>query len=309
MPVIHHITAEEAGERLDRFVAARMPELSRSRVQALVKTGGILLNGAAARSSEPLRAGDEISVTVPQAAPETEMQAEDIPLAILHEDADLLVVNKPAGLVVHPGAGNPTGTLVQALLHHCTDLSGIGGVERPGIVHRLDKETSGCLVVAKNDAAHQSLAAQFAGRTTEKTYLAIVEGALRRGSGVIDAPIGRHRVHRQKMAVVPAEKGREAVTHYRVLASGDGLSLVECQPRTGRTHQIRVHLKHLGHPLAGDPVYGRRGKFGRHMLHAWKLAFTHPRGGERMQFVAPVPVDFPLVPTDATRHHYRQWTA
>jgi 23S rRNA pseudouridine1911/1915/1917 synthase len=307
--VVHQITAEHAGERLDRFVAARMPELSRARVQSLVRSGGILRNGATTRSSETLRERDEIAVHVPDATPVADMQAEDIPLAILHEDSDILVLDKPAGLVVHPGAGNATGTLVQALLHHCKDLSGIGGVERPGIVHRLDKETSGCLVIAKNDMAHQSLAAQFANRTVEKTYLAIVEGTLRRGSGTIDAPIGRHRVNRQKMAVVPEEKGREAVTNYRVLAAAEGLNLVECQPKTGRTHQIRVHLKHLGHPLAGDPVYGRRGKFLRHMLHAWKLAFDHPRSAERLELTAPLPADFPLVPPDSTRHHYKLWTA
>ena len=305
----HHITPEQAGERLDRFVTAQLPELSRSRVQALVLSGDILLNGAAARSSEALHAGDEITVHVPASAPQTELQAEDIPLVILHEDSDLVVINKPAGLVVHPGAGNATGTLVQALLHHCKDLSGIGGVERPGIVHRLDKETSGCLVIAKNDAAHQSLAAQFANRTVEKTYLAIVEGTLRRGSGVIEAAIGRHRSNRQKMAVDLTGKGREAVTQYRVIAAADGLSLVECLPKTGRTHQIRVHLKHLGHPLAGDPVYGRRGRFERHLLHAWKLSFDHPRSGERLTFVSPLPADFPLVPPETPRHHYKQWTA
>jgi 23S rRNA pseudouridine1911/1915/1917 synthase len=306
---VHLVTAEQSGERLDRFVAAREPELSRSRVQALVKSGAVLLNGAVARCSDSLHENDEIAVHVPDATPEVDLQGEDIPLSILHEDSDLLVLNKPAGLVVHPGAGNPTGTLVQALLHHCKDLSGIGGVERPGIVHRLDKETSGCLVIAKNDNAHQSLATQFADRIVEKTYLAIVEGTLRRASGVIEEPIGRHRVHRQKMAVVPLEKGREAVTNYRVLATGDGLSLVECQPKTGRTHQIRVHLKHLGHPIAGDPVYGKRGKFERHLLHAWKLSFDHPRDGKRLTFTAPVPSDFPLAPPETSRHVYKQWTA
>lgn len=304
-----HITPAQAGERLDRFATAQLPGLSRSRVQALILSGDILLNGASARASEALKAGDEIAVRIPESAPFTELQAEDIPLVILHEDSDLVVIDKPAGLVVHPGAGNATGTLVQALLHHCKDLSGIGGVERPGIVHRLDKETSGCLVIAKNDFAHQSLAAQFAGRTVEKTYLAIVEGTLRRGSGVIEAAIGRHRSNRQKMAVDLTGKGREAVTNYRVLAAADGLSLVECQPKTGRTHQIRVHLKHLGHPLAGDPVYGRRGRFERHLLHAWKLAFDHPRSGERVAFTSPVPADFPLVPPESPRHHYKQWTA
>ena len=305
----HRILPEQAGERLDRFIAAHEPDLSRSRVQALLRSGDILHNGAPGRASEPLRANDEITVSIPEARPVTGLEPEDIPLSLLHEDSDLLVLNKPAGLVVHPGAGNATGTIVHALLHHCRDLSGIGGIERPGIVHRLDKETSGCLVIAKNDVAHQSLGAQFAARTVEKTYLAIVEGTLRRSSGIIDAPIGRHRVHRQKMTVVPAEKGRESVTHYRVLATADGLSLIECLPKTGRTHQIRVHLKHLGHPLAGDPVYGRRGAYARHLLHAWKLAFDHPRSGQRLHFTSPVPKDFPLVPPEAPRHHYKQWTA
>lgn len=300
-----HVAAEDEGNRLDRFVTANCPDLSRARVQNLIKAGQILLNGAVTRPSEALKANDEIAVSVPDTIAPEALQAEDIPLAILYEDADFLVLDKPAGLVVHPGAGNDTGTLVHALLHHCTDLSGIGGVERPGIVHRLDKETSGCLVIAKNDFTHHSLASQFASRAVEKTYLAIVEGTLRRASGTIDAPIGRHRVHRQKMAVVPAEKGREAVTHYRVLATGDGLSLVECRPKTGRTHQIRVHLKHLGHSLAGDPIYGRRGKFPRHLLHAWKLSFDHPRTGERIAFTAPVPADFPLVPQESPRQHAR----
>jgi 23S rRNA pseudouridine1911/1915/1917 synthase len=189
-----------------------------------------------------------------------------------------------------------TGTLVHALLHHCDDLSGIGGVERPGIVHRLDKETSGCLVIAKNDFAHQSLAAQFADRRVEKIYLAIVDGAPRRRTGEVNEPIGRHPANRQKMKVTSLEKGREALTVYRVLASEGGLSLVECRPRTGRTHQIRVHLKYLGTPVSGDSVYGRRGTFERHLLHAWRLSFDHPRSGERLTLTAPIPADFPILP-------------
>lgn len=290
------ITPELAGDRLDRFVAARTEGLSRSRVQSLLASGDILHNGAPARAAEKLRTGDRLLVRVPDPVPVADLQGEDIPLRILHEDADLLVLDKPAGLVVHPGAGNDTGTLVHALLHHCRDLSGIGGVERPGIVHRLDKETSGCLVVAKNDASHHALAAQFANRTTEKTYLAIVEGSPRRDSGEINAPIDRHAVNRQKMTVARVDRGREALTLYRVLLRENGLALVECRPRTGRTHQIRVHLKHLGHPIAGDPVYGRRGRFERHLLHAWRLSFAHPRSAERLTFTAPVPADFPLVP-------------
>jgi 23S rRNA pseudouridine1911/1915/1917 synthase len=293
------ISPEEAGERLDRWLAARVEGLSRARIQALVASGDILRNGAPTRSSETLRAGDTLAVHIPEPEPLAALQPEDIPLAILHEDADLLVLDKPAGLVVHPGAGNDTGTLVHALLHHCRDLSGIGGVERPGIVHRLDKETSGCLVIAKNDLAHHALAAQFADRTTEKIYLAIVEGAPKHKTGVIDKPIDRHAINRQMMTIAKPGKGRDAVTHYKVLASAGGLSLVECRPKTGRTHQIRVHLKHLGHPIVGDPAYGKRGKFERHLLHAWKLAFDHPRTGARLAFTAPVPADFPLVPSAA----------
>ncbi len=298
----HHfeIVPETAGVRLDRFVATAIEGLSRSRTKALLESGEILRNGAPTRAAEILRAGDTLTVTIPAAQPVEALVGEDIPLTILHEDSDLVVIDKPAGLVVHPGAGNATGTLVQALLHHCKDdLSGIGGVERPGIVHRLDKETSGCLVIAKNDLAHQSLAAQFADRTVEKTYLAIIEGSPRRRTGEVNEAIGRHAVNRQKMKVTTEERGRPALTLYRVLLSdaASGFSLVECRPRTGRTHQIRVHLKHLGHPIVGDPVYGRRGRFERHLLHAWKLSFDHPRTGERLTFTSPLPADFPLVPS------------
>ena len=293
------VTPEQAGERLDRFLAARLPELSRARVQTLVKAGAIQRNGAPTRAAEPLRAGDRLAVSIPAPEPIAHLEPEDIPLDVLHEDADLIVLNKPAGLVVHPGAGNVTGTLVQALLHHCRTLSELGGVERPGIVHRLDKETSGCLAVAKNDFAHHALAARFADREVEKVYLAIVEGTPKRREGEIDQPIERHAVNRQKMTIARAGRGREALTRYRVLAHADGLALVECRPRTGRTHQIRVHLKHLGHPIAGDPVYGRRGRFERHLLHAWQLAFDHPRTGVRLTCTAPVPPDFPLVPPGA----------
>ena len=216
-----------------------------------------------------------------------------MPLRLLFEDEDLLVIDKPAGLVVHPGAGNQTHTLVNALLHHCTILSGIGGKQRPGIVHRLDKQTSGAMVVAKNDAAHQELSRQFADREITKIYLALVTGTLRRPHGRIDAAIGRHPIHRKKMAVNP-ERGRTARTDYRVLDSGGGVSLVECTLHSGRTHQIRVHMHHLGHPVLGDSLYGRNRQVTapRQMLHAWKLGFTHPRTNERMLFEAPPPDDF-----------------
>ena len=283
--------AVDAGSRLDRYLGTMMPDFSRMRLQAFIRSGCVLVNGSPTRPSQILRAGDEIRVTVPDEVEPAVARAEDIPLHILHEDAAVLVLNKPAGLVVHPGAGNAEGTLVNALLFHCAGLSVIGGTERPGIVHRLDKETSGCLVVAKTDSAHRLLSAQFADRLIKKTYLALVVGVPRMPHGTIEAGIGRHAVHRQKMTV--SERGRASVTGYRVLASFEGKALVECQPRTGRTHQIRVHLKHLGHPIVGDPLYGRRAGQPRHFLHAWKLAFTHPESGKPLAFCAPLPADFP----------------
>lgn len=285
------IAPEQAGMRLDLFLAAQLPSLSRSRVQALIKSGEVTLNSAGVKPRAKLRTGDRVLVR--QAAPEpVSTEAEDIPLDVLFEDEELIVINKAPGIVVHPAAGNWEGTLVNALLHHCAGLSGIGGELRPGIVHRLDKETSGCLVAAKSDAAHHALARQFAGRTVTKVYLALAAGRLTRRSGAIEAPIGRHPVHRKRMTVLAAGRGRAARTDYRVLAEIDGDSLVECTLHTGRTHQVRVHLKHLGHPLLGDEVYGRRGAFPRHMLHAWKLGFAHPGSGAPLLFQAPVPADF-----------------
>jgi len=218
---------------------------------------------------------------------------EPIPLDVLFEEEDLIVINKPAGLTVHPGAGQREHTLVNALLSYCTTLSGIGGKERPGIVHRLDKETSGCLVVAKNDTAHRELSKQFAARTVEKIYLALVAGKLRKPAGIIDEKIGRHPVHRQRMSV-SARRGRAAKTDYRVIRSSDQVSLIECRLHSGRTHQIRVHLHHLGHPVLGDKIYALRfaKNLPRQMLHAWKLGFRHPRTGEWKNFEAPLPSDF-----------------
>jgi len=282
---------ESAGERLDRFLASALPELSRARIQALVKGGQATVDGRPAKPSQALRAGEVVEFHIPAGSEPSPLAAQDIPLQILHEDKFLMVLNKPAGLVTHPGAGNREGTVANAVLHHCGDVPVAGGTDRPGIVHRLDKETSGCLVVAKTEPVQRALSAMFADRAVEKTYLAMVEGKPRHPHGAIDAKIGRHPVHRQKMAI--AERGRDAFTAYRVLGSEGSLALIECKPRTGRTHQIRVHLKHLGHPVAGDPVYGRRGKFERHLLHAWKLAFVHPGTGKRMEFTAPPPGDFP----------------
>ncbi len=286
------VADEHAGRRLDHFLAGCLPDVSRSRIQSVIRSGGVLLNGSPSKSSEPVKAGDAVSWTEPEAVPCQTAVAEDIPLDILHEDKFLIVLHKPAGMVVHPGAGNFAGTMVSALLHHCKNLSLIGGVERPGIVHRLDKETSGCLVVAKTDAAHRGLSEQFANREVKKTYLALVAGKPRHPHGTITAPIGRHRTHRQKMAVSEPGEGRDARTDYRVLAASEKRSLVECKPHTGRTHQIRVHLKHLGCPVLGDPIYGQRGNFSRHMLHAWKLEFVHPVSKKPMAFEAPPPPEF-----------------
>jgi 23S rRNA pseudouridine1911/1915/1917 synthase len=281
---------DQAGVRLDRYLALALPQFSRSRLQSLIRTGDVMLQGKSVRTRETVRTGDVVRVTFPPLH-EIDAQAEEIPLEILFEDNDLLVLNKPSGLVVHPGAGNQTHTLVNALLHHCASLSGIGGKQRPGIVHRLDKETSGCLVVAKNDEAHHDLARQFAEREVKKIYLALVAGSLKRSRGMIDAAIGRHPVQRKKMAI-DLRRGRAAKTEYRVLQSGGGVTLVECALHSGRTHQIRVHLQHLGHPIIGDGVYGKKAGAPRQMLHAWKLGFTHPRTRERLFLEAAIPEDF-----------------
>ncbi|MGD1083412.1 MAG: RluA family pseudouridine synthase [Verrucomicrobiota bacterium] len=296
-----HITIAQSAplERLDAFLRARLPGTSRAAIQRLLSQDRILVNGRAAKPSHHPRAGEVITLSWPRAEPPA-AAPEDIPLEILYEDDDLLALNKPAGIVVHPAAGHPARTLVNALLHHCAGrLSGIGGVARPGIVHRLDKETSGCLVVAKNDAAHLHLSAQFAARQTQKTYEALVCGRLPGATGEIDAPISRHRVDRKRMAV---GAGRAALTTFRVLERLRGATRVEIQPRTGRTHQIRVHFQHLGHPVVGDLVYGRRPNARlceitgcvapRQMLHARKLVLTHPRTGQLLVFEAPLPRDF-----------------
>jgi 23S rRNA pseudouridine1911/1915/1917 synthase len=286
------ITKENTGGRLDHFLSGEITHLSRARIQSLIKSGHILLNGVQAKPGAKIRAGDHIAVVEPPAEPVT-TGAEEIPLDIMHEDGDLIVINKPAGLVVHPAAGNWSHTLVNALLHHCPALSGIGGEQRPGIVHRLDKETSGCIVVAKNDAAHQNLSRQFSGRKVLKIYLALVAGILKTKCGVIENAIGRHPIHRKRMAVVDAARGRNAKTDYRVLQEVSCNSLVECTLHTGRTHQIRVHMKHLGHPLLGDKLYDPKhaDAYPRQMLHAWKLGFFHPRTEQWMEFKAPIPKD------------------
>jgi 23S rRNA pseudouridine1911/1915/1917 synthase len=287
---ILEFVADRDGERLDVFVARRATQLTRSRVRRLIDQGLVTIDGRrAAKAGETLEARQRVRVTLPPPEPTT-LEAEPVPLQIVYEDGDLLVVDKPAGLAVHPSPGHPRHTLVNAVLAHCSDLSGIGDEGRPGIVHRLDKDTSGLIIVAKNDAAHLSLARQLKERQVEKTYLALVEGSVRPPEGVIDAPIARHPVHRKKMAVV--ERGREARTRYRVLREAGGCSLLEVRPETGRTHQIRVHLAHIGHPIAGDAVYGRRHPLlPRQFLHAHRLAFRHPLTGERLELEAPLAED------------------
>ncbi|MGH7984093.1 MAG: RluA family pseudouridine synthase [Candidatus Udaeobacter sp.] len=291
-PIEFVVTENDAKLRLDQFLAKRLPEYSRSRLQQLIRGGFIRLNEQTTRPRQIVRGGDTISLQEPPME-KIDVQPEPIPLEILFEDDDLIVINKPAGLTVHPGAGQRQHTLVNALLSHCITLSGIGGKERPGIVHRLDKETSGCLVVAKNDVAHRELSKQFAARTVEKIYLALVAGKLRKAAGVIEENIGRHPVHRQRMQVTSL-RGRAAKTEYRVIRSSDQASLIECRLHSGRTHQIRVHLHHLGHAVLGDKVYAARfaENFPRQMLHAWKLGFYHPRIGEWKNFEAPLPADF-----------------
>jgi 23S rRNA pseudouridine1911/1915/1917 synthase len=297
------LEAEGSGERLDVFVARRCPGLSRSFVQRLIREGGVTVGGRPGRAGQRLEQGDRVVVRMPAEAPEP-LRPEPIPLTILYEDADLLVVDKPAGLTVHPAAGVRRGTLADALLAYRPELAGVGGPERPGIVHRLDRDTSGLLVVAKNEAARAALARQWKERQVEKGYLALVHGRLEPPQGVIDAPIGRDQRHRQRMAVV--EGGRAARTAYRVRRylpvrqaglpetprGRDVYSLVEVTPSTGRTHQIRVHFAALGHPLVGDRVYGRPSAvLGRQFLHAHRLAFRHPVDGRPLEFESPLPED------------------
>jgi 23S rRNA pseudouridine1911/1915/1917 synthase len=286
------VPKEHARVRIDRHLVIALPEFSRSRIQQLIRSGFVRLNGTTTRPNQIVRTGDQIEVINPP--PEKiETRPEAIPLEILFEDDDLIVINKPAGMTVHPDAGHQKHTLVNALLHHCSTLSGIGGKERPGIVHRIDKETSGCLVAAKNDIAHHELSEQFADRAVDKIYLALAAGKMRKQTGVIEESIGRHPVHRQRMSV-SSPRGRAARTEYRVLRSNAQASLIECKLHSGRTHQIRVHLHHLGHPVLGDKLYAARfaKNFPRQMLHAWKLGFRHPRTDEWKNFEAPLPDDF-----------------
>ncbi|MBR5283914.1 MAG: RluA family pseudouridine synthase [Clostridia bacterium] len=287
------VTAEEAGQRLDGFLAEAMEELSRSRIQNLCEDGRITVNGKAAKKNQKLKAGDVIEVEVPAPAP-TEIVPQDIPLDIVYEDDSVLVINKPKGMVVHPAPGHPDGTVVNAVMFHCgARLSGIGGELRPGIVHRIDKDTSGLLMIAKNDKAHAALSAQLKDKSLSRVYEAIVIGRMRQDEGTVDAPIGRSLRDRKKMAVI--EGGRHAVTHYETVARYNGYSHVRCHLETGRTHQIRVHMASIGHPLAGDEVYGKgREKTGLEgqCLHAGRLRFIHPDTGEAMEVTCPLPEYF-----------------
>lgn len=284
------LVCEITGERIDSFIATKT-ELSRSRAAALCEEGAVLLNGSAANKKSKLKAGDTVLVTVPDAVP-LEVTAEEIPLDIIYEDNDLLVVNKPKGMVVHPAAGNPDGTLVNALLAHCKDsLSGINGVMRPGILHRIDKNTSGLLMVAKNDNAHNHLALQIKEHSFTREYEAVVHGNLKNDSGTVNAPIGRHPVKRKQMAVTD-KNSKNAVTHYTVIERFGDFTHVRCRLETGRTHQIRVHMAYIGHPVAGDDVYGPKKAAGGLLgqcLHAKRVGFVHPTTNKYMEFESELP--------------------
>jgi 23S rRNA pseudouridine1911/1915/1917 synthase len=292
-------------KRIDVFLTEKIPEHSRSYIQKLIKDGLVLVNGEKAKPNFKVKPGCVIDVTIPPPQ-EISLQPEPMELDIVYEDDDIVVVNKPQGMVVHPAPGNYSGTLVNALLYSCDELSGIGGVIRPGIVHRLDKDTSGLLVVAKNDAAHRSLAQQIRDRTLKRVYWCIVEKNIKEDKGVINAPIGRHPTNRKKMAVVNLPTAKPAITHFKVLERFGEYTLVEARLETGRTHQIRVHMAYIGHPVVGDSVYGsRKQKFNLkgQVLHAKKLGLIHPSTGEYMEFEAPLPEYFENL-LDILRRNY-----
>ena len=296
-PVRLTVPGEGGGVRLDSFLAASLPELTRSAAARLIETGRVTVDGGTASKSARLSGGEAVEVALPE--PEAvEALPQDIPLDVAYEDGDVIVVNKPAGLVVHPAPGHPDGTLVNALLHHCgSSLSGIGGELRPGIVHRIDRDTSGLIIAAKNDAAHQALSAQLQDHTLARTYEAVVVGNLREDRGTVDAPIGRHHTDRKKMAVTD-RGGRSAVTHWEVLERFPKLTHVRCRLETGRTHQIRVHMAYIGHPICGDTVYGAKkpvaGLTGQ-CLDAVGLRFIHPRTGEAVELSCPPDPEFAAI--------------
>ena len=292
-PIRLRASEESKNQRLDAFLASSLDGLTRSQATRLIESGEVAVNGRAVSKSYKLAGGEDIAVTLPEPEP-VEAVPQDIPLDVVYEDADVIVVNKPSGMVVHPAPGHPDGTLVNALLYHCAGtLSGIGGALRPGIVHRIDRDTSGLIIAAKNDAAHRYLSAQLADHTLARTYECIVVGALREDRGTVDAPIARHPTGRKRMAVVAG--GREAVTHWEVIARYPGYTHVRCRLETGRTHQIRVHMAYIGHPILGDTVYGAKkeipGLTGQ-CLHAVGLRFLHPRTHEVVELSCPLPEEF-----------------
>ena len=292
-PILLRASEESKNQRLDAFLASSLDGLTRSQATQLIESGEVAVNGRAVSKSYKLAGGEDIAVTLPEPEP-VEAVPQDIPLDVVYEDADVIVVNKPSGMVVHPAPGHPDGTLVNALLYHCAGtLSGVGGALRPGIVHRIDRDTSGLIIAAKNDAAHQYLSAQLADHTLARTYECIVVGKLREDRGTVDAPIARHPTDRKRMAVVAG--GREAVTHWEVIARYPGYTHVRCRLETGRTHQIRVHLAYIGHPILGDTVYGAKkevpGLTGQ-CLHAVGLRFLHPRTHEVVELFCPLPEEF-----------------
>ena len=292
-PIRLRASEESKNQRLDAFLASSLDGLTRSQAARLIESGEVAVNGKTAGKSYKLAGGEDIAVTLPEPEP-VEAVPQDIPLDVVYEDADVIVVNKPSGMVVHPAPGHPDGTLINALLYHCAGtLSGIGGALRPGIVHRIDRDTSGLIIAAKNDAAHQYLSAQLADHTLARTYECIVVGALREDRGTVDAPIARHPTGRKRMAVVAG--GREAVTHWEVIARYPGYTHVRCRLETGRTHQIRVHMAYIGHPILGDTVYGAKkevpGLTGQ-CLHAVGLRFLHPRTHEVVELSCPLPEEF-----------------
>ncbi len=302
MTYTYQVSGPDQGQRLDRWLAEQMPEVSRSQLQRLIEQGQVCINDQRCTAKKyAVQLGDQIQVEVPHPRP-LDLQPEEIPLDILYEDDQLLIVNKPAGMVVHPAAGHETGTLVHALLAHCTQngstsLSGIGGVQRPGIVHRLDKDTSGAIMVAKTDAAHQHLQAQIAAKTARRDYLAIVYGKPSTPEGTVDQPIGRHPRDRKRMAIVPiADGGRRAITHWRIQERLGNYTLMHFQLETGRTHQIRVHAAAQGWPIVGDPLYSRGRSIGVNLtgqaLHAWRLQVQHPQTQAQIQVEAPLPPSF-----------------
>ena len=289
---VYEVPETESNVRVDVFLASQMPDMSRSHIQKLVSAGLVTVNGKNVKANYKAQQKDIVSVSIPAPEP-LDVKPESIPLDILYEDQDIIVVNKPRGMVVHPAAGNYHGTLVNALLNHCGDLSGINGVVRPGIVHRLDKDTSGVMVVAKTDRAHAHLAQQIKDRVAGRKYLALVHGNVKADEGIIDAPIGRHPSDRKKMAVV-FQHSRAAITRFRVLERFSNYTLMECKLATGRTHQIRVHMAHIGHPVVGDPKYGPKNcsfNIGGQALHSAELTFRHPISGQQLVFLAPVPAD------------------